>query len=347
MQVVEIDGSYGEGGGQIVRTACSLAAVTQKPCHIFNIRHARRQPGLRPQHLASVRALAQLCGASLTGGAVDSREILFVPGQIIARDLKLSIETAGSITLMLQALLPAAFHSDAPVTIDFEGGASDTARAPSLDYFAHVLLWFLERIGLSVKIEVDRRGYYPKGGAAMRVRVTPGRPRALELMERGAIKQVTLFSHAALILKPRKVAERQLDGALCILESLGVPMRSNIAYSPSFSAGSSICIVAEFEDTVIGCDSLGARGKRAEDVGREAGGDFLAEFRGRFCLDRHMADQILPYLALGGDGSSATVSELTGHCRTNMWVIERFLDGHFDLHGNLIVWRDSQGDDQW
>jgi len=341
MKVVEIDGSYGEGGGQIVRTACSFAAVTQKPCHIFNIRSARRQPGLRPQHLASVHALAGLCAASLKGNAIDSRELFFSPGRIVANDLKVRVETAGSITLMLQALLPAAFHSDAPITIDFEGGGTDTARAPSLDYFHHVFLWFLERIGLSVKIEVGRRGYYPRGGAAMAVRVTPGKPDALELSERGAIKQLTLFSHAALILKSRKVAERQLDGALSVLESLGVPTSSNIEYAPSFSAGSSICIAAEFENTVIGCSSLGKKGKRAEDVGREATGGILKEFEGRFCLDRHMADQILPYLAFGGDGSSATVSEVTSHCRTNMWVIEKFLDGHFDLHGNLVVWKDS------
>jgi RNA 3'-phosphate cyclase len=339
MNAIEIDGSYGEGGGQIVRTACSLAAVAQKPCRIFNIRQARRQPGLRPQHLASVRALAQLCGARLEGDRVDSGELLFLPERIAAHDLNVKVETAGSITLMLQALLPAVVASRTPMTIEFEGGGTDTARSPTLDYFRQVFLWFLRKMGVEVELDLVRRGYYPRGGAAMRVQVAGRKPSRVELLERGPLKQVTLFSQAAKVLKARRVAERQIEGAFGVLDALGAPVRSNVDYDPSFSAGSSLCIVAEFANTVIGSDSLGARGKLAEEVGKEAAAGFVAQFQGSACLDRHMADQILPYLALAGDRSSASVSEVTTHCRTNMWVIEKFLDGRFEVRDNTILWK--------
>lgn len=338
MSVVEIDGSYGEGGGQIVRTACSFAALTQKPCRIINIRSARRQPGLRPQHLAGVRALARLCGGAVEGDAIDSRELVFSPGPVVVGDLHVKLETAGSVTLMLQALLPAAVAAHVPITVAVEGGGTDTARAPTLDYFRHVFLRFLQRMGVAVELDVVRRGYYPKGGAAVRVRVHTGEPGRLELRERGALKEVTLFSQAAKVLKARKVAERQIEGALSVIDALGVPVRSDVEYEPSFSAGSSLCIVAEFANTVIGCDALGARGKLAEQVGKEAAEGFVEQFHGSACLDRYMADQILPYLAQAGYGSSATVPEATSHCLTNMWVIEKFLDGRFAVRDNLITW---------
>lgn len=339
MTPIEIDGSYGEGGGQMVRTACCFAAITQKPCRIYNIRQARRVPGLRPQHLACVRALAQLCDARLKGDSVDSRELIFAPQRMAARDLTVRLETAGSIILILQALLPALFAARRPVTIEFDGGGTDTARAPTLDYVREVFLWFLRQMGTDVKIDLIRRGYYPRGGAAMRAKaVTAARPRRLELSDRGPLKRVTLFSQAAKVLKPRRVAERQIDGALGVLDALKVPVRSCVEYGPSLSAGSSICIAAEFANTIVGFDGLGARGKRAEEVGKEAAEGFVPQFRSSACLDCHMADQILPYLPLAGDRCSVSVAEITSHCRTNMWVIEKFLDGHFETDGNVITW---------
>ena len=338
---IEIDGSYGEGGGQIVRTACSFAAVTGKRCRIFNIRQARRTPGLQPQHLASVRALAQICSGQLHGDEIGSRELAFTPHQITTPYLRVNVATAASITLMLQALLPAVLALRAVTTIQFEGGGTDTSRAPTLDYFRHVFLWFLRRIGVDAEVEMIRRGYYPRGGAAIRMKVVARKLDRLELVDRGPLRHVTLFSLASPVLEKRKVAERQITGALGALDSLRVPIRSELEYDLSFSVGSALCIVAEFANTVIGSNSLGAVGKRAEEVGKEAAGDFLREFRSSACLDRHMADQILPYLALGGYSSSATVSEVTSHCRTNMWVIENFLDGRFQVRDHTIVWTTS------
>lgn len=338
MGPIEIDGSYGEGGGQIVRTACCFAAVTRKACRVFNIRRARRVPGLRPQHLACVHALAQLCDARLEGGRVDSLELTFSPQRLAARDLTVRIETAGSITLALQALLPAVAAARKPMTIELDGGGTDTARAPTLDYLRHVFLWFLRRIGVHVELNVLRRGYYPRGGAAVRAQVSVDKLDRFELLGRGSLGQVTFFSQAARVLKARRVAERQIDGARSVLDTLRLPVRSNVDYEPSLSAGSSLCIVAEYADTVIGSDAVGARGRLAEDIGKEAAKALLPQFRSTACLDRHMADQIIPYLALAGDRSSATVYEVTSHCLTNIWVIEKFLDGRFQVRDNTITW---------
>ena len=341
--MVQIDGSYGEGGGQIVRTACSLAAVTEKPCRIVNIRQARRQPGLRLQHLLGIRALAELCRGRLEGGEVGSREIVFHPRQIIARNISIKVETAASTTLLLQTLLPAVLATSTPLSIDLQGGGTDAAFAPTLDYFRHVFLWFLRFMGANLDLTVHRRGYYPRGGAQLGITVEPSRLARIALIQRGAIKRISLISQAAAILRPRRVAERQIEGALGILGSQPVSPETAIDYGPSFSAGTSLCIVAEFEHALIGVDNLGARGKLAETVGKEAAMAFSRELQSMACVDRHMADQILPYLALAGAGSCVTVPEITSHCRTNMWVIEKFLDGRFEVKGNLIRWSERAG----
>jgi len=200
------------------------------------------------------------------------------------------------------------------------------------------------RLLIALKWGKGREKFGENGGSAARHRRcfillyerTPFPP-----LESGPLRHVTLFSLASPVLEKRKVAERQITGALGALDSLRVPIRSEFEYDLSFSVGSALCIVAEFANTVIGSNSLGAVGKRAEEVGKEAAGDFLREFRSSACLDRHMADQILPYLALGGYSSSATVSEVTSHCRTNMWVIENFLDGRFQVRDHTIVWTTS------
>lgn len=336
--MIEIDGAHGEGGGQIVRTAACLAALTGKSCRIFDIRQGRRQPGLRLQHTLAVRALAEFSRAGLKGDRVGSRELEFRPGNFLVQNLRIPIATAASITLMLQALMPAALSAPRPVTIVFDGGATDTAFSPTLDYFRHVFLWFMRAMGVDPRIDVARRGYYPPGGARVTATIEPARPRPLRLTSRGALRAVTIFSSAAEILGARDVAQRQAASAAGVLAHLAVPIETRIGYEPSLSAGSSLCAVARFENALAGADALGARGKTAEQVGTEAAGGLLRELAAPGCLDRHMADQILPYLAIAAGGSEVSVCELTEHCRTNMWVIERFIAGRFEVHENLIRW---------
>jgi len=336
--VIEIDGAYGEGGGQIVRTACSLATLTRKGCHILNIRQGRKEPGLRRQHLVAIEALSTFCGGTLQGGDVGSEELTFFPGGKTATDLDLQIHSAASITLIAQCLIPAFLSASATVSMRFAGGATDTAFAPPLDYFRYVFVPLLQRVGVGVKTTVARRGYYPPGGADVTIEVRPARPRAVIATKRGELRKIRILSSAASILRPRKVAERQIEGASRVLHAEASVPEPSVEYANSISAGSAVCIVADFETASIDASALGARGKLAEEVGEEVARQFLAELDSPACLDRHMADQVLPYIALANSGSCVTVSRVTDHCRTNMWVIEKFLKGKFEVEERLIRW---------
>ncbi len=336
--MIELDGSTLEGGGQILRTACALTAITKKPCHVFNIRKGRPKPGLMPQHLLGIQALAKLCDGKLEGDFLGSAEIKFYPGEISAKGLHLKIETAGSLNLVLQTLIPPALFAPQPIKIIFDGGATDTFFSPTIDHFYYIFLKILEKMGGKVEINILRRGYYPEGGARVEVKVFPSKLKNLNLTERGSLKKILIISGASNTLKERKVAERQMAGIREILGKLKLPVEEKIKYYDTRCQGSQICLVAEFENTVIGTDNLGKLGKRAEDVGKEVALELLKEQKSETCLDKHLADQILPYLALASGKSRVTVSEITNHCKTNIWVIEKFIDGKFEIKNNLITW---------
>lgn len=336
--MVEIDGSFGEAGGQILRTALSLSAITKKPCHIFNIRKSRPKPGLATQHLIGAQAISQICDGKLEGDFIESEEIKFYPGEIQSKNLGLKIDTAGSITLVLQTLILPGIFAPYPLKINFRGGATDTFFSPTIDHFRYVFLKILEKIGVKVDINIAKRGYYPEGGAIVEVKIFPSRIRGVDLVERGTFKKFLIISGASDVLKEKKVAERQIAGAKEVLGKLKLPIAGKTEYHKTESPGSSICLVAEFENTVIGADNLGRIGKKAEDVGKEAALDILKEERVQACLDKHLSDQILPYMALAPRKSQITISEITEHCKTNIWVVEKFIAGKFGIQDGSIRW---------
>jgi RNA 3'-phosphate cyclase len=336
--MIEIDGSFGEGGGQILRTATALAAVLKIPCRVFNIRKGREKPGLQTQHLLGLRALAELCNGKLEGDYLNSTEIKFYPGEIKKEKITVKIPTAGSITLILQTLIPVCIFTKKPIEIYFEGGATDTFFSPTIDHFRYVFLKILGEMGAKVEIEILRRGYYPEGGARLKAKIFPAKLKLINLTERGEIKKILTISGASQSLKNKKVAERQVAGVKEVLGKLNLPIEEKIEYYNTQSPGSQICLIAEFENTILGTDNLGKLGKRAEDVGKEAALDLLKEQKTNACLDRHLADQILPYMALAEGKSQVTVSEITEHCKTNIWVIEKFISGKFEIKENLIAW---------
>ncbi|MEA3254618.1 MAG: RNA 3'-terminal phosphate cyclase [Candidatus Altiarchaeota archaeon] len=330
--MISIDGSGGEGGGQVLRTSIALSAVTKKPVTVFNIRAKRSNPGLRPQHLNAIKALAELCSAELKGSALDSMEIEFIPHEIKSMDLNLDIGTAGSITLVLQALMIPAVYAPGRVRVRITGG-TDVRWSPSIDYLRFITLPVLQRFGYKAEIRLVRRGYYPAGGGRVDVALFPSEPKPINLMDRGEIISAGGISHAHPGLAKSDVATRQAKSALDDLMHLSRDMEVKQEYCKALSYGSGITLWVETKNSVLGADSLGERGKGSETVGREAARNLIKEIESNAALDRYMADQIVPYIALAG--GSARVSEITKHTKTNVDIVNKF---GFDvrIEGNTI-----------
>ena len=338
---MEIDGRYGEGGGQVLRTAVSLSAVTGKPCRIFNIRAGRRNPGLAAQHLAGVKAAAQLCNADLEGARLGSQEVRFQPGEIRGGSYHVAVGTAGAVTLVLQALLPIALQAGEETTLEIEGG-TDVAWSPLIDYFTHVHCYYLadwnspKEWGTDVEVEMLRRGFYPRGGGRVRVKVQPwASPLGpIQLTERGQVEAIDIWDVAGQALQRARVVERQLEGFKSAWQSTYRLGQIHQLYVDSTNPGTSFHAHAHCERGRLGVCSIGRRGKRAEVVGREAAQLLLEELASDAAVDRWMADQLIPYLGLYG--GTIRTSRITEHIRTNIWVTERFLPRRFTIEGTTI-----------
>lgn len=325
--MIEIDGSYLEGGGQIVRTSVALSAVTEKPCKIINIRRGRKDSGLKAQHLKGVEAVAKLTSGKVKGLSIGSHEIEFVPGKIKGGKYKIDVGTAGSISLVLQTLVPACLHADGVVELEIIGG-TDVKWSPNVEYFQEVFCRNVNRMGIEIESEILKYGFYPKGGGLVRIKIKPCKKlRPLNLVERGNIKRYDIRSIANKTLEEAKVAERQIEGAKEIIPKFDCEF---LNYVDTLSVGTSVHIHSHCDNSELGATVLGERGKKAEDVGKECAELLKKQIDSNACLDRWMADQILPYMALAGSGK-VSVAEITKHAKTNMWVIEKFLPVKFNI----------------
>ncbi len=328
-----LDGS--EAGGQFVRTACALSAVTGKPVTVKNIRGARPEPGLKIQHIEGIRALGELCSAEISGLEKGSRLLEFAPRKFSEKDLEIKVSTAGSIGLVLQALLIAAVKFEKEVKISFNGGGTWGKWAPPVLYLEKILFPLL---GCENSIIIDYRkdGFYPVGGADIEVVVKPLKPKEINLLEKGKLLEIKIFSIASESLKKASVAERQAQAAEFFLaEKFSVPIAAEKKYVPSASAGSGVLVAGKYENSLLGGDAIGEMGKKAEEVGREAAKNFLSETGG--AVDRHSADMLLPFMAFAGKGSFMT-SKITHHIISNCQVIEKFLPVKFgiDSEKNIV-----------
>src|SRR5207302_5060483 len=222
--MIEVDGSYGEGGGQVLRTAVALAAVLSKEIHVFNIRAGRTEPGLRPQHMTGVKAAAELCSANLQGLEVGATEFVFKPGKLRVGTFQLDVGTAGSVTLVLQTLMPVLAFAPGGVQLEITGG-TDVKWSPPIDYLRLVTLPILRKIGYLGDLEIVRRGHYPKGGGLVRFSTRgPSTLQALTHGHFGSVSKIDGISHATAL--PRHVAERQADAARKGLEEAKLPSPS-------------------------------------------------------------------------------------------------------------------------
>lgn len=331
-ELIEIDGSYGSGGGQIIRTALALSAVTGKACHITNIRAKRENPGLSYQHLTAIKAVAKLCEAKVKGAVLRSKELTFIPGKIKSGTFNFDIGTAGSITLVLQALLPAALCASSTIKFNIIGG-TNVPFAPSSEYFQYVLSYFLSRMGIEIQASLLKYGFYPAGGGKMHVTIKPcEKVKTLELTERGKLIEINCCSIASQNLKQARVAERQIKG-FCqnFYEEPKMKINKKIIYADSVSVGSAFHSHANYENCKLGADSLGKKGIPAENVGENCANLLKEEIEGKGCVDKHMVDQLLPFIALAGKGK-ILANEITDHARTNAFVIEKFLPVKFEIN---------------
>ncbi len=332
--MIEIDGSFGEGGGQVLRTSLGLSCVLKKPFRIFNIRKNRRKPGLRPQHLMCVQALKEITGAKVQGDIKGSTEIVFEPSDVRPGDYFFDIGTAGSTTMLLQALLPPlVFSSRLPSRVVLKGG-THAPFCPTFHYINEVFIPMLKRMEIEIQADIETYGFYPKGGGEIRINVKPVTElKAVDFLNRGEIKKIKGISAVGNL--PLSIAMRQRDAAYEILRPRGFSSEIEITEVPTPGEGTFIFLKVEAENTLAGFSSLGQRGKRAEVVGMEAARELLEYIFSDGCLDPHLADQIVLYLSMAGKATVFTTTRITNHLVTNLWVISRFLDIGYEIKGEI------------
>ena len=361
MPDVILEGSYLEGGGQILRNALALSVLTGKSFIVSDIRKGRPEPGLKAQHLYCIKAAAQLCHADFTDVELGSTTVAFFPKKLRAAKLDIDIGTAGSISLFLQSVLVPSMFANAPVKISIAGG-TDVIWSMPADYLKHVFLPHLQKYA-KIDFKILRRGFYPKGGGKIEIEVRPKfrlsdfddfgefhdylkqQEEKIILGEQGKILQVKGISHASMELLNARVSERQASVAEMTLKKLKCPIQIASEYSDSYSPGSAITLWAVFSKKeemdaenpiILGADALGERGKSSETVGKEAADKLLKEIESGAPVDGHLADNLIPFLGLFG--GKIKTSKITNHTLTNIYVTEKFLNVKFnvDKEKNLI-----------
>jgi RNA 3'-terminal phosphate cyclase (ATP) len=332
---VRIDGSFGEGGGQVLRTSLALSCVLGKPFVITNIRAARNRPGLRPQHLTAVRAAASISHAAVQGARLASKTVDFHPRDLADGTYHFDVAeesgSAGSAALVLQTvLLPLSFPGR-PSTVTVTGG-THVPWSPSFHYLNDIVAPLLGRIGVRAEFTIASWGWYPRGGGTLSVRIAPSPERApLCLPDRGKLLCISGISAASNL--PGHIARRQRDRACAVLGRSGKDAQIEVLSAPSAGKGSFLFLRADYENLSAGFGSLGAVGKRAEEVADEACGELLSHHAARGALDPHLADQVVPWLAFCRGTSEITTSRITRHLLTNLWVLRQFLDIAVEVDG--------------
>jgi RNA 3'-terminal phosphate cyclase (ATP) len=319
---MKLDGSYGEGGGQILRTAVALSAITGEPVEINNIRKNRPKPGLSAQHVKAVESAAALCNGKVRGCALHSTSLTFTPGKIKGGIYDIDIGTAGSITLILQCLMPVAMHSPDTVRLKISGG-TDVSWSPTIDYMRFVTLFVLSRMGYEGIINLVRRGYYPRGEGCVEAVIVPAKLKRMEF-ETNTCSVIRGISHSSRL--PAHVAQRQVNSAQKLLQQEGFDTRIAIETKDETSTGSGLTLWCGY----MGGSALGKPGFPAEKVGNLSADVILSELKSAAGVDVYLADQLIPYMALAG-GGSFTTRGISLHTRTNIWITEQFLDVKFNI----------------
>lgn len=323
MELIKIDGAFGEGGGQIIRSAVTLSSLTQKPVEIDNIRKNRKVPGLRPQHLTGIRILAKICNAKVEGLSVGSTKIRFFPSKIVDTQLKEDVGTAGSIPLILQILIPAISISKKRLKMTITGG-TDVLWSPTSDYTKFVLREAYTRLGINFSMDVKRRGYYPRGGGIVDVEIFP----------REKITPVSLLKRTNKSVKLRcthsgissGLIEQEVDEARNILTNAGLDCDYQINEEPAHDKGCSFLVYTHDENCVMGSDMI--NGKDMNGMGHLVATRFLESNLG---VDQFLSDMLVIPMCLTDGKSVFRVNQITKHLETNLFVTTEILNCKYGI----------------
>ncbi len=327
--MIIVDGSFGYG--QVLRTAVALSCLTMNPVKVTNIRKNRPRPGIMPQHFMGLKIAGEFCKAIIIGLNIGSTEVEFTPTQKIFDDKKIDIGTSGSISLLLQTLSPLLIFADKKISLQIVGGTAGLG-SPTMEYMKYVTFPLLSLLGANIpNIEILRQGFYPKGQGFVKVNFDPVKKlNSIQLLGRGNVNMIHGVSIAGSL--PRHVTQRQAYAAKGFLFGRGYKnMDVSMLDMYTASSGTSITLFAECDKTILGSDAIGQIGVRAEQVGEECANNLMKSINSGTALDRWMADQIIPFIALAEGRSEITVEEITEHCRTNMNVCEQMLNVKFEI----------------
>lgn len=337
--MLSIDGSYGEGGGQIVRTAVALSVLTGTPIKIINIRANRPVPGLRPQHYTAVSCVQSICQAKTQGVSVGSSNLTFTPGTITPGSYSFDVGTAGSITLVFQTCLLSALRAPSQITIRLKGG-TDVRWAPSWDYFAHVFLPLIHKIGIKTEVQLHSRGYYPTGGGEATMTIyPPEKLRPFRVIDPQSFSEMHGIINIANL--PDHISSRMKHAAMKTALKHNLQAFLQIDTVSTTSSGTGIVVWSESEETIVGSDVLGEKSVSAEQIGETAAAQLVQEMLSGATVDRYAIDQLLPYMVYAPKGSTCLVRELSNHANTHMWLLKQFFPVTFEVSPQQALLRMS------
>jgi len=319
---IEIDGSFGEGGGQILRSSLALSICTGRPFEMTKIRAGRKKPGLLRQHLTAVKAAAKISDAEVSGAEIGSQDLVFVPGPVRACSEKFSVGTAGSASLVLQTVLPPLLFAKGPSTMQLEGGTHNQ-WAPPVQFLEKSYFSALRAMGTECSLDLNRWGFYPAGGGLFTVHVKPpaGGLKRLDLCERGELVRAEVLTAVSQV--PFEVAE---DEAKVIKQRAMFPIeKTHVETVPSAGPGNVAMLWLEFEHTTAFFTGFGALGVSRQKVANQVAGAANAFFSSSAAVEEHLADQLLVPMALAGGGSFTTLKP-SSHTETNLEIIGKFLE---------------------
>lgn len=328
--MIEIDGSYGEGGGQIIRSSLALSAVTAKPFRIVNMRAGRKKPGLLRQHLTCVNAAREICDAGVTGNELGSKEVTFAPGKIQTRGFKFRIDSAGSTTLVAQTVLPALMLASGSSSIEIEGGTHNMA-APPFDFLERVYLPLVEKMGPQFTASIEGYGFYPAGGGKIRIEIEPTQSlKPLVLENRGKLEHVDVTALVSQL--PASIGERECD--LIRRKSNWHHTSYNVKQIDSPGPGNVVMIELASENTTEIFTGFGKRGVKAEDVARRTYRAAQSYLDLQVPVGEHLTDQLLMPMglaALHGETSRIRTAHLTQHSLTHIEILKQFLEINIEI----------------